>query len=85
MFFPRSRLRDIEAVPKKIRELKALLRRTGFKELTGKGSHTNWIHPLYPSKITISGKDSADAKPYQEREIFKAIQQVENNQNDQST
>jgi hypothetical protein len=49
----------------------------------GKGSHTNWIHPLYAGKITVSGKDSADAKPYQEKEVLRAIQEVEDNQDDE--
>ena len=40
-----------------------MLQKVGFKQLPGKGSHTNWIHPLY------SGKDGNDAKPYQEKEI----------------
>jgi predicted RNA binding protein YcfA (HicA-like mRNA interferase family) len=72
-------------MPKKIRELKQLLRRVGFQELTGKGSHTNWIHPLYAGKITVSGKDGVDAKPYQEKEVFRAIQEVEEQQNDEPT
>ncbi len=42
-------------MPKKIRGLKQLLRKAGFEELSGKGSHTNWIHPLYPGKITVAG------------------------------
>lgn len=69
-------------MPKKIRELKQLLRKAGFEELPGKGSHTNWIHPLYPGKITVSGKDGSDAKPYQEKEILRAIQQLGENQDD---
>ncbi len=71
-------------MPKKIRELKQLLSRVGFQELPGKGSHPNWIHPLYRGKITVSGKDGADAKPYQEKEVLRAIQEVEE-QNDQQT
>ncbi|AUT03263.1 hypothetical protein CLI64_24190 [Nostoc sp. CENA543] len=67
-------------MPKKIRELKQMLRQIGFTELPGKGSHTNWVHPLYPGKITISGKDGADAKRYQEQEIRQAIEIVEGNQ-----
>jgi predicted RNA binding protein YcfA (HicA-like mRNA interferase family) len=67
-------------MPRKIRELKQLLRRTGFQELPGKGSHTNWIHPLYAGKITVSGKDGVDAKLYQEKEILNAIQVVEEQQ-----
>lgn len=61
-----------------------MLRRAGFEELPGKGSHTNWTHPLYAGKITVSGKESADAKPYQEKEVLKAIQTVEQAQDDES-
>ena len=69
-------------MPKKIRELKRLLRKVKFKEVPGKGSHTNWIHPLYDGKITVSGKDSADAKRYQEKEVLTAIQEVEARKSD---
>ncbi len=64
-------------MPKKIRELKQMLRQLGFTELPGKGSHTNWIHPLYSGKLTVSGKDGADAKPYQEKDVQQAIKEVE--------
>ncbi len=64
-------------MPLKIRELKKMLRRAGFKERPGKGSHTNWIHPLYSGKVTVSGKDSDDAKRYQEKEVERAISEVE--------
>ncbi len=67
-------------MPKKIRELKQILRQVGFSELPGKGSHTNWVHPLYSGKITISGKDGADAKPYQEKEVNQAIAEVKRRQ-----
>jgi predicted RNA binding protein YcfA (HicA-like mRNA interferase family) len=63
-------------MPQKIRELKRKLRQAGFQEAPGKGSHTNWTHPRYPGKITISGKDGADAKPYQEKEVDNAIQVI---------
>jgi predicted RNA binding protein YcfA (HicA-like mRNA interferase family) len=48
-------------MPKKIRELKQTLRQEGFTELTGKGSHTIWIRPLYIGKLTISGEDGIEA------------------------
>ncbi|MGB0563103.1 MAG: type II toxin-antitoxin system HicA family toxin [Spirulinaceae cyanobacterium] len=67
-------------MPKKVRELKQMLRKLRFKEVPGKGSHTNWIHPLYPGKITISGKDGADAKSYQEKDVLRAIREVEKRQ-----
>lgn len=63
-------------MPKKIRELKKILQKAGFQKLPGKGSHTNWVHPLYSGKVTISGKDGSDAKPYQEKEIKQAIQEI---------
>lgn len=63
-------------MPKKIRELRQLLKKAGFQQVPGKGSHTNWIHPLYSGKVTISGKDGSDAKLYQEKEIRQAIQEV---------
>ena len=59
-----------------------MLRQAGFSELPGKGSHTNWIHPLYAGRITVSGKDGADAKRYQEKEIQQAIEAVEAIEND---
>ncbi len=68
---------------KKIRELKQLLRWSGFQEISGKGSHTNWVHPLYTGKVTVSGKDSADAKSYQEKEVSRAIQEVEEKKNNE--
>ncbi|MGB3514050.1 MAG: type II toxin-antitoxin system HicA family toxin [Microcoleaceae cyanobacterium] len=72
-------------MPKKIRELKQMLRQAGFTEIPGKGSHTNWIHPLYAGKLTVSGQDKNDAKPYQEKNVQKAIDEVEGNFNDNQT
>jgi predicted RNA binding protein YcfA (HicA-like mRNA interferase family) len=64
-------------MPKKIRELKQILRKFGFAQISGKGSHTNWVHPNYIGKLTISGQDNADAKRYQEKDVNTAIQEVE--------
>jgi predicted RNA binding protein YcfA (HicA-like mRNA interferase family) len=64
-------------MPKKIRELKQILRKFGFAQISGKGSYTNWVHPNYIGKLTISGQDNADAKRYQEKDVNTAIQEVE--------
>ena len=72
-------------MPKKIRELKQMLRQAGFTEIPGKGSHTNWIHPLYAGKLTVSGKDGNDAKRYQEKDVQKAIDEIEGNIDDDKT
>ena len=63
-------------MPKKIRELKTMLKKFGFSQYSGKGSHTKWLHPRYPGRITLSGKDGNDAKPYQEKEIMEAVKIV---------
>jgi predicted RNA binding protein YcfA (HicA-like mRNA interferase family) len=72
-------------MPKKIRELKQMLRKVGFTEVPGKGSHTNWTHPFYEGKVTISGKDSNDAKRYQEKEVQQAIDEVGGQTNNDET
>jgi len=56
-------------VPRTLRELKADLRRAGFAEAPGRGSHTGWRHPLLAEKLTLSGRDGDDAQPYQERQV----------------
>jgi predicted RNA binding protein YcfA (HicA-like mRNA interferase family) len=68
---------------KKIRELKQMLRQVGFTELPGKGSHTNWVHPLYTGKITVPGKDGADAKRYLEKGVKQAIEEIEGKKQDE--
>ena len=60
-------------MPKKIRELKVMLLQAGFSFRSGKGSHTVWEHAKLPSRITLSGKDGDDAKPYQERDVAEAV------------
>lgn len=70
-------------MPKKIRELKQMLQKAGFRSRTGKGSHSNWYHPLYEGRITLSGKDGSDAKTYLEKRIIEAIQQIQRRENNE--
>ena len=70
-------------MPKKIRELKKLLKKAGFIEESAKGSHTKWSHPLLSGKLTLSGKDGDDAKSYQEKDVDKALKKLEKIQEDQ--
>jgi predicted RNA binding protein YcfA (HicA-like mRNA interferase family) len=70
-------------MPKKIRELKSLLLRAGFTWSPGKGSHTKWLHPLLPGKLTLSGKDGDDAKPYQEKDVNNALQRLKDIQQEE--
>jgi predicted RNA binding protein YcfA (HicA-like mRNA interferase family) len=60
-------------MPRKIRELIADLESAGFVNRGGKGSHRNFEHPKLTRPITVSGKLGDDAKPYQERNVEKAI------------
>ena len=64
-------------MPKKIRELKAMLRKAGFTCQSGKGSHTKWTHPRHQAPVVISGNDGEDAKRYQEREVKNALDDVQ--------
>ena len=65
-------------MPRKMRQLKADLRQAGFTARSGKGDHTFWTHPEVPGvAATLDGKDGQDARPYQEREVRRAIQAVE--------
>ena len=66
-------------MPKKVRELKQILQKAGFTLLPkrGKGSHSYWIHPLLLKPVVLSGKDSKDAKLYQEKNVIEAIEELE--------
>ena len=70
-------------MPKKIRQLKQILRKAGFIETTGKGSHTKWSHPLLSQIIVISGKNGSDAKPYQEQLVANALKQLSEHQGEE--
>ncbi|MCC5604345.1 type II toxin-antitoxin system HicA family toxin [Nostoc favosum] len=63
-------------MPKKIRELKAMLLKAGFSYRSGKGSHTVWSHPLLLYSLTLSGKDGADADRYQEKDVRNALIEI---------
>lgn len=63
-------------MPRKLRELKAMLRKVGFTCTSGKGSHTKWRHPRRSKPVVLSGKDGADAKPYQELEVEEALRDL---------
>ena len=68
-------------MPKKIRELKSILKKAGFTLLKdrGKGSHTVWEHPNVEQNVILSGKDSKDAQKYQEKRVQEAVEEAEKN------
>jgi predicted RNA binding protein YcfA (HicA-like mRNA interferase family) len=62
-------------MPTKIRELVNLLKKAGFADRGGKGSHRNFTHPNCAMPVTLSGNPGDDAKPYQERQVRAAIEE----------
>jgi predicted RNA binding protein YcfA (HicA-like mRNA interferase family) len=63
-------------MPKKIREIRKILRKAGFSAVQGKGSHEKWIHPLLVEHIVVAGKDGSDAKAYLEKQVDQLIKIV---------
>ena len=61
-------------MPKKIRELKAMLTKAGFTMLKykGKGSHSQYYYPGQ-KLVTICGHDGDDAPAYLEKQVKQAI------------
>lgn len=64
-------------MPKKIRDLKRMLREAGFAERPGRGSHTVWSHPNLKENVTVAGHDGDDAKPYLVKQVKQAIRAAE--------
>ena len=63
-------------MPRTIRQLIADLEKAGFVNRGGKGSHRNFIHPK-GTWATVSGNTGHDAKPYQEREVRRKIEEAQ--------
>lgn len=59
-------------MPRKVRQLIAELKKAGFVDRGGKGSHRNFEHPK-GMRTTISGNPGQDAHHYQEREVRRRI------------
>jgi predicted RNA binding protein YcfA (HicA-like mRNA interferase family) len=65
-------------MPRKVRDLVADLLANGFTEIVGggKGSHRKFTHLRYSGAVTLSGQAGDDAKPYQEKQIRKALEAI---------
>ncbi len=72
-------------MPKKIRELKSLFLQAGFTYKPAKGSHSKWMHPQLPKAIIIGGKDGSDAKPYLEKQVNEALEELNKMKEDEET
>jgi predicted RNA binding protein YcfA (HicA-like mRNA interferase family) len=68
----------VVVMPRKIRELVQGLTAAGFREIPGgKGSHRKFFYPRFRGAVTLSGKSGDDAKPYQEKPIQRASEEVQ--------
>lgn len=64
-------------MPRKTRQLKADLRKAGAQLESEEGDHEKWKHPLVPDLyVELAGKDGADAKPYQEKQVRELLRRV---------
>ena len=64
-------------VPRKIRQLKADLRKAGVYQVSQEGSHTKWRHPLVATNtLILAGHDGDDAKLYQEKAVRTLLQEI---------
>ena len=70
-------------MPKKIRELKVMLRKVGFHVRPGKGSHTVWKHPNLEEELSFSGNDGDDVKHYQEKDVRDILRKLKEAQREQ--
>jgi predicted RNA binding protein YcfA (HicA-like mRNA interferase family) len=70
-------------MPKKIRDVKKILKGSGFLMREGKGSHSNWKHPQLETLITIARRDGEDAPHYLEKLVEEALKELES-QTDES-
>jgi predicted RNA binding protein YcfA (HicA-like mRNA interferase family) len=61
---------------RKIRDLIRDLKRAGFVDRGGKGSHRNFVHPKVAKPVTISGNENDDAKHYQDKAVRLAIEEA---------
>ena len=61
-------------MPRKVRQLRADLRRAGWDVVRQAGSHQIWKHALLPGvEVNLAGQDGADAHRYQERDVREAV------------
>lgn len=65
-------------MPRKVRELVQDLLGADFYEISGgKGSHRKFTHARFAGAVTLSGHPGDDAKPYQEKQVRRAIEEVQ--------
>lgn len=64
-------------MPRKKRDIRRDYRQAGFAERQGKGDHTVFSFPGLFHNFSVDGRDGADADHYDERNLRRAIHEVE--------
>ncbi len=64
-------------MPRKLRELISDLKRAGFRQEPGRGSHRKFIHPKGCLVVLSGHNEGADAKPYQEKQVRDQIEKAQ--------
>lgn len=62
-------------MPRKVRQVVGELKRAGFVDRGGKGSHRNYLHPS-GKVVTVSGSMGDDAPHYLEKQARLAIELI---------
>ena len=62
-------------MPRRARQLIVALKKAGFVNRGGKGSHRNFTHPCGVT-ITTLGKEGDDALYYQEKNLKQALNEI---------
>jgi predicted RNA binding protein YcfA (HicA-like mRNA interferase family) len=63
-------------MPRKLRQLRAELRKAGYALDHTTGDHTILKHPLIPGHVNIAGNDGDDAQHYQEKAVREAVRKL---------
>jgi predicted RNA binding protein YcfA (HicA-like mRNA interferase family) len=50
-------------VPVKVREAIRVIQQDGWYEVSARGSHRQFKHPVKPGRVTVAGKPSDDLAP----------------------
>ncbi len=64
-------------MPRKKREIRAEYRKAGFAERQGRGDHTVFSHPLVSNNYAVAGADGKDVLPYDEKNLRRALRELE--------
>jgi hypothetical protein len=64
-------------VARKKRDIRSDYRHAGFRERRGKGDHTVFTHPLVSRNYAVDGPDGKDALPYDEKNLKRALRELE--------